>query len=181
MENEMIVLETSDEAAHFVTGLSGWVSRSGRFWGADEHMARWEGCTHTTCGCGKIMERGWTKCPECRKKAADERFNAMPKKEWDGETPITLLGGDEYFFNREQLKEWCEDWETTPDKLQLVICEPNYACEIDSDFYCDDLPEDQSLEDVAPELADKISEVNKYIRDKKPILSWGPGKIAALV
>ena len=56
--NEMI-LNTSDEAAHFVTGLSGWVSRHGHFYGNDERLARYDGCTHTVCECGKPCEKGW--------------------------------------------------------------------------------------------------------------------------
>ena len=181
MEKEKVILNTSDEAAHFVTDISGWVSRSGIFYGKDERAARYAGSTHHLCECGKPTEKPWIKCPDCRRKADDKRFRALPRQEWDEKTPITLFDGDEYFFDRDQLEEWCEEHETTPGELQLVICEPNYAREIDSDFYCDDLPDDQSLEDVAPELAAKIAEVNQYIFDSKPILSWGPGKIAALV
>jgi len=100
---------------------------------------------------------------------------------WDKVKPLTLFRGDEYFWNMEDLLSFCEDHETTPDKLQLLICEPNYAREIDNDFYCDDLPEDQSLDDVCSELAELIEDVNKYIRNKRPILSWGPSNIAAIV
>lgn len=181
MSEEKMVLDTSDEAARFVTGLSGWVSRDGRFWGENEKTARYAGSTHHLCECGKPVENPWIKCADCRKKADDEMFRSFPRQEWDEKTPIALFDGDKFFFDRNQLEEWCEDHETTPGDLQLVICEPNYAREIDEDFYCDDLPEDQSLEDAAPELADKIAEINQYILDNKPILSWGEGKIAAIV
>jgi hypothetical protein len=181
MDEEKVVLNTSDEAAHLVTGLSGWVSSNGHFWGNDEQMARYDGCTHKVCECGKIMEKYWTKCADCRKKADDERFNSFPKQEWDEETPITLFDGGEYFFDREQLEEWCDEHDTKPSELQLVICKPNIAEEIEDDFYCDDLSEDQSLEDAAPELAEKIEELNKYIRENKPILSWSPSNVAAVI
>jgi hypothetical protein len=58
----------------------------------------------------------------------------------------------------------------------LVICEPNYAWEINDDYYCDILPEDHTLADVYPELADAIEKVNEMIRKKETPLSWGAGK-----
>lgn len=185
MSEEKIILSTSDEAAQFVTNISGWVARGGRFWGDDERMARYDGCTHRACTiCGMPVEKitGHTVCQECRDKKETDDFNALPRKQWDGETPLTLWRGDEYFFTEDELLEWCEDHETTPQELQLVICKPNYAREIDLDgMYCDDLPEDQYLDDVAPELADMLKEVNTYIREKKIILSWGPSRIAAII
>jgi hypothetical protein len=57
-----------------------------------------------------------------------------------------------------------------------VICEPNYAWQIDPDYYCDILPEDSTLEDVYPELAAAIDEVNKLIRKKEKTMSWRSGK-----
>ena len=47
----------SAEAATYKTGLAGWVSCTGNFWGEDEHMARWTGCTHQSCACGFALER----------------------------------------------------------------------------------------------------------------------------
>jgi hypothetical protein len=181
MDENKMILNTSDEAAHFVSGISGWVSRHGNFFGKDERLARYDGCTNTVCECGKPCEKGWIKCIDCRDKADDERFRSFPKQAWDEKIPITLFRGDDYFFDREQLEEWCEEHEITPSEVQLVICKPNYAREINNDFYGDDLPDDSSLEDVAPGLAEKIAEVNKYIYDNRPILSWSPSNIAAIV
>jgi len=58
------VLYASDEAAQLVT-VTGWRSRTGRFYGSDEHLARWDGCTHQICECGAEMPRGFTKCNTC--------------------------------------------------------------------------------------------------------------------
>jgi hypothetical protein len=179
--DDKMVLNTSDEAAHYETNISGWVSRFGHYFGKDERLARYDGCTHVVCECGKPAERGWIKCADCRSKADDERFRSFPKQEWDEKIPITLFQGDDYFFDREQLEEWCEEHETTPQELQLVICKPNCAGYIDTDFYGDDLPNDQSLDDVAPELAEMIAKVNEYIRENQPVLSWGPSNIAAII
>jgi hypothetical protein len=178
---KLIILDTSDQAAHYETNISGWVSRLDHYFGKDERAARYDGSTHKACECGKPAEKPWIKCSDCRKKADDERFRALAREEWDEETPLTLFDGDEYFFDRDQLEEWCDEHETTPQKLQLVICEPNYPSEIGDDLYSDDLPEDQYLKDVAPELAALIESVNTYIRENKPILSWRPSKIAAII
>jgi hypothetical protein len=47
-QNEKIVMMDSDEAASIQT-VTGWVDRHGRFWGKDEHQARWCGATHRKC------------------------------------------------------------------------------------------------------------------------------------
>lgn len=182
MNNEKMVLSTSDEAATFKTDISGWVSRLGHFYGKDEHTARYDGCTHVPCAeCGKPTERGWTKCSDCRNKKRDDKFKTFEKKEWDGKTPLALWDGDEYFFDADDLYDWCEEHECTPQDIQLVLCRPVYARIIEDDFYYDDLPEDMNLDDVAPELASKIDELNKYIEESKPILSWMPSEIAAII
>ncbi|HAT6800607.1 TPA: hypothetical protein JAN03_00980 [Citrobacter freundii] len=48
MKTEKIVMMDSDEAASIQT-VTGWVDRHGRFWGGDEHQARWCGATHRKC------------------------------------------------------------------------------------------------------------------------------------
>jgi hypothetical protein len=63
-----------------------------------------------------------------------------------------------------------------PEDLRLVICEPNYAWEIDEDYYCDILPEDQKLDDCYSELAEAIGKVNELVRKKAKPLSWGAGE-----
>lgn len=69
------VLETSDEAATFVTGIEGWVDGNGRFWGKDERAARWNGCTHIICpGCKKETSKNYIYCPECREKSAAAQY-----------------------------------------------------------------------------------------------------------
>jgi len=48
MKTEKVVMMDSDEAASIQT-VTGWVDRQGRFWGSDEHQARWSGATHRKC------------------------------------------------------------------------------------------------------------------------------------
>lgn len=169
------IMYDSDEAAQKVT-LTGWRSRKGHFYGDNEHLARWDGCTHQICDCGAEMERGWTACYSCRDKKQLEKYEALPFKEWDGETPLTLHDDDEYFWEEDGLLCYCEMNDLKPEDLRLVICEPNYAWQIDGDYYSDILPEDQTLGDCYPELAEAIGKVNELIRREEKPLSWGAGK-----
>lgn len=181
MTKEKIMYD-SPEAAQRVT-LSGWISKDGIFWPDKhdpkfaEHHARWGGCTHVRCDCGAETEKHYTKCLACRNKADDERYAAMPFKEWEGE-PLCLYRDDTYFFSEEELLDWAdvhgiEDFST----IQLVICKPETAWELEPDeIYTDYLPEDQYTHDVAPKTAAAFEELNKVIREEKEILCWLPGK-----
>ena len=172
MSSEKIIMYDSDEAATFKTGISGWVSGDGRFFGKDEDMARYAGCTHKTCACGNIHSKSWTICDECRDRKSAGRYESMPHKEWEGE-PLVIFGDDRYFWDVESVYDHMLDAGTTD--LQLVICEPNYAPEINEDHGEEYYPEDQYLDDVAPELAKRIAELNEWIAKEKPILSWSGG------
>lgn len=175
------IMYASDDAAQRVT-VTGWRSRSGRFYGDDEHLARWDGCTHKVCACGAEMERIYTICRSCADKKRLEKYEAMPFKEWDGETPLTLYDDDEFFWNEDDVLDYCERCDISLEDLRLVICEPNYAREIEpDDFYQDDLPEDQSISDVYPDLANAIEKVNELIRKKEKPLSWGGGRFRTSV
>ncbi len=174
---EKIILNTSDEAATYRTGLEGWVTRNGRFWGEDERMARWDGCTHVLCECGKPVEKSWTKCPECRRASAVKRFEAMPKKVWDGESPLCLFDDDCFFWSQDDLTDYCEESGHDPKDLKLVICKPIFARQIDPyDHYHDDIPEEG---DLPGELVEAFDRLNEKIRECREPLSWEPGSYAA--
>jgi hypothetical protein len=165
----------SQEAAQIKT-ITGWVSSCNRFWGGDEHMARWDGCTHQYCKCGNEVERSRIICSTCSSKLQDEKYMAMPFKCWDGKGLLVIYGDDTYFNDEDEVLEYCEEHEISPDALQLVICEPQYAWEIDTDYFSDILPEDKTLDDCYPELAEAIERVNELIRKKETPLSWAAGK-----
>lgn len=180
--SETKVMYASDEAAKRVT-VTGWMSRDGIFWpdGKDpkfaEHHARWGGCTHLICECGNEHRKGWTMCDACRNKKDDERYQAMEYKEWQGE-PVCIFRDDTYFFSEDAIIDWAEENEIGDlSTIQLVICEPQTAHEIEGDeYYCDYLPEDMELADVAPKLAAAIEDVNEVIRKEQETLCWMPGK-----
>jgi hypothetical protein len=72
MEDEKVIMYDSQEAATHRTDISGWVSRDGGFYADNEHLARWAGCTHMTCECGKPYIKGKVRCDECQ---SDEEWD----------------------------------------------------------------------------------------------------------
>jgi hypothetical protein len=177
-DDEKIVLNTSDEAAQFKTGLSGWVSRHGLFFGKDERAARYNGCTHVECSdCKKPTERGWTLCEFCREKHAQERYAKRESKEWDGKTLLYSESADKYFFDEDDLMDFLADEGGSIESLRLLICEPEYLRPVEYDHWVDDLPEDGELPEA---VEDAVEAVNKVIREQGPS-AWYPGKYAAVL
>jgi hypothetical protein len=170
------IMYSSDKAAQYKT-VEGWVSSDGRFYGNNEHGARWSGCTHKICKCGNELEKQYVVCDECCDKASSSRYMSKPFKRWDREKPLVIYNTDQYFFTEWDLIAYCEDNEIDMSSLELCICVQQYAHEVcPDDLYCDILPEDTYLYDCAPELAEKFEELNKLIREKKYTLSWVQGK-----
>jgi len=175
MEKEKILYD-SNEAAKKIN-VSGWVSSDGHFYGDDEHLARWAGCTHQICECGNEHNKSRTMCNACWEKELDKRYNEKPFKVWDKIEPLTIHREEIWFFNENELRDYIVDNSINFEDLQLVICEPNYAREIDyDDFNCDILPEDTYLHEVFPELSEAIESVNEIIRKNEVALSWSGGR-----
>ncbi len=171
-EKEPMVMYTDDNAAQLKT-ITGWISRNGKFFGTDENIARFDGCTHKTCECGNMMIKHYTKCERCISKLQFERYNAYPFEEWDGKKPLCEHNGDRYFFDASDIDEYLEEHEMEAKDLMLVICRPNYARTVDSSIWEDDLPEDG---DIPKELQAKLDEMNEVIKTMPPI-SYSPDKI----
>ncbi len=177
MSESKVILDSSDEAAKFVTGISGWVSSDGRFYGDDERLARWAGCTHKKCpNCDGIYERSsW--CKPCQEKKNIDKFNSLEKKQWDGDTPLALNDGDEYFFSAEDLHDFIDEHQLNLADLQLVLCKPVEMSLIDESQLLDDLHEDAELTD---EVAEALKVLNSAIQ-KHPTSCWEHDKYAAIV
>ncbi|QTL40560.1 hypothetical protein ACNFJN_04445 [Xenorhabdus budapestensis] len=177
--SEKIVMYDSPEAAQIKT-VTGWVSRDGKFWANDEHMARHSGSTHHKCKNNPehpAVHKG-DYCGLCREEDRKAKFTAMERKQWDWETPLVIFDTDQYFWHQDDLYEYCDELEITPLALQLVICEPNYPNEINGeDYFHDILPEDGEL---PHELQQAFDTLNAVIRNSNP-LSWSEGKYAAIV
>jgi len=178
MREETVVMYDSPEAATFVTGISGWKSRDGFFWGKDEHMARYSGSTHKKCDeCGRVYSKH-SYCDFCHEKKETEKYYALPVVEWDEETPIYDDSSDEYYFDKESLmedmywkleeanKQGCEP------EIRLLLCDPVHLHLLESDIWEDELPEDGEL---SGEVSDALDALNAVIKAQPPS-SWYPGK-----
>jgi hypothetical protein len=167
MIEEKIVLYDSDEAATYKTGIVGWVASTGQYWAKDEHMARWSGCTHMKCECGKIFPKGRLHCDSCQAKLDTEKYYALPLIDWDETTPVCEWHDDRYFWDKESVLEYMYDLLEDAKKhncepeFQLVICEPQYLHRLDSDNWVDDLAEDGELPDAVMEAIDVFNEILK--------------------
>lgn len=175
-----MILFDSKEAAQYQTGLSGWVSRHGHFWGNDERAARYDGCTHTYCeDCGEPVDRGRLMCPKCNEARNVKRYATMPKEAWNGKGMLYSDAADRYFSDWEEIEEFliddCTLGTATIESLRLIICEPQYLPLLDpSDYGCDSLAEDGELPDA---VIQAIEDFNKVIKSVGPV-SWFHGKRA---
>jgi hypothetical protein len=85
-----------------------------------EQTVRKELSTHKTCECGNIFHKN-SYCSPCYSKKSNENYNKKEYKEWDGQTPICLNHGDEYFFDEEDIESYLEDNDLQPEDLDLII------------------------------------------------------------
>ncbi|HDI3289750.1 TPA: hypothetical protein PMD71_002816 [Vibrio cholerae] len=171
----LIVFEDSPEAAQYKTGLSGWVSRDGRFYGNNEELAKYAGSTHKKCKCGEIIPKS-SYCYPCHEKKEIENFFNMPIIEWDGSDMLYDQNTDKYFSDIEDIHEHYELEGMDVKEAMIIVCKPNYAREIESDYWCDDLPQDMSFEEnsaVDDETLDLLNKLNAKL--KKTVLSYSPG------
>ena len=165
MSDKEQILYDSPEAAQFKTGISGWVSRDGRFYGEDEHLARFAGSTHRRCDdCGAVNRTGYG-CPTCAEKTAAARFAGFPVEKWDGESPLCLFDSDKYFFGEEVL-DWLADH---PEGVRICKCKPGYLGLIDTDNWADDLPEDG---DLPGRVEEAVVALNQAIAAAGPSCWW---------
>lgn len=169
MKVATIVMFDSSEAATYRTGLEGWVSKRGMYFGnADgaEKAARYDGCTHHRCSaCGAVTSKTYTRCDDCRSKADLDRYYSMPVAEWDGKAMVYSESSGMFYESPESAIEFCESGDP-----RLILCRPVYARRLDDEFFADQLPEDQ---DTPPALQDAIDAFNAAVSEL--VLSWEPG------
>ncbi len=170
---EKIIMYDSPEAGRLVT-VTVWEvdNPNGMIYTPKEESARWNNCTHKVCECGKPMEKSYTKCKSCRIKAATERYNALPFKEWDGKEPVCLWDGDEYFFSEEDLINYMTDDEPMKE-VDLLICDPIKYTPVDYDKIAPDTHEEWEPES---ELSKALNALNEII-SKLPPHSYSRGKV----
>ena len=179
LKEKQVIMYDAPEAASIQT-VTGWVSADGRFFGQDEHLARFCGATHRRCKNNPEHPaheiRGY--CQPCHAEKRAKVFEAMPVKEWDGE-PLVDFDGDRYFFDAGSLHDYLIDSDVSLSALRLCICEPNMPREIDpSDVFSEDLPDNGKISD--DQLVAAFDLLNEMIRKAEP-LSWSQGKYAVLL
>ncbi|EHE7802992.1 hypothetical protein ACLIAG_004363 [Enterobacter hormaechei] len=182
MKTEKIVMMDSDEAASIQT-VTGWVDRQGRFWGGDEHQARWCGATHRKCK-NKPDEHpihsthGY--CEECHRESRQAKFATYERAVWAGE-PLVIFDSDQYFFDAESLADYCYEHSLLPSELQLMICEPNYPPEFDLEQHCEEImPDGEDYYCLPQDVRDAAEALNKALKESAPV-SWSASNRVAIV
>jgi hypothetical protein len=180
-KEQPVIMFESPEAAQLKTVI-GWVSRSGHFWGNDQRMARWDGCTHQLCGdgCGTAVERSYTRCEGCQDKRDAAAYMELDRDDWDGVTPLWSDAADRMFFSASDLQDYCRDEGKQPRELRLLLCDACSFHFIDEDDFADDLPEDCEAPDELRQALRKFNESIKEINDKG-IGAWQATRVAAVV
>ncbi len=183
MTDQKIVMYDSPEAATRVD-MPGWKSRGGLFYPGDnessEHGARWSGCTHQTCECGKPYVKGRVRCDSCQAKVDTDKYYALPVIEWDEVTPVCDYGSDNYYFDMDTVLDVLHDAQEDAKKrgedpeVRLVICEPHYLHMIEGSDWYDDLADDGDGE-LPDEVCKAIDAFNEVIKAQGPSC-WEAGK-----
>lgn len=177
--NDKIILPDSPEAATYRTDICAWVSRDGTFYGdgpRGEKVARYVGCTHVLCKrCGEATPKEHSLCDACTALYNAQRYAAMPRAKWDGETPLHSEVTEKFYYCLAEAEEDAAEMEEpqTLADLRLVICEPVHATPLETDYFSDDLPDDG---DIPQQIADAIDAFNAAVAGV--VLSWAPGKTA---
>lgn len=172
---DKIVMYDSPEAATRID-MPGWKSRLGHFYpgnhSSSEHGARWSGCTHMTCECGNVFDKGRVRCRACDAKKDAERYYSLPVEKWDGTTPLCLFGTDTYFFG-DAVLDYLADL-PKDEAVYICKCKPGYLHIIEAEDWQDDLPEDFDLPDA---VATAVDALNAVIKEAGPV-AWYEAAIA---
>jgi len=180
MESNKVILRDSEEAAKFVTGISGWVSAKGHFYGKDESLARYDGMTHKKCvKCDALVEKEWAYnvCHPCLDIQISEKHMEKELIKYYPELVVVIQGTDIYCFNEESLFDYLSDNDYEAGPVHLEVCEPNHMNHIDVyGLWENIIPLDSDAGSVIDEdLLIMIDKVNEKIKNHAP-LSWQPGK-----
>jgi hypothetical protein len=179
--DKQIIYYNSDQAAQPAkliladgTEETLWIASDGSGF-RDEHTARWKGCTHNQCECGKWKKKNGTLCETCSTAARKERFKALPAKDYDG-SPVCIWGDDTFFWDLDGILDFCEENEVKKEELQLVFCVPNTPPQVSWDHFNDEVPDDSDGNVFSKEMIDAVEHLNEIIRAHKPI-SWSGGNV----
>jgi hypothetical protein len=143
--------------------------------------AIYQNCTHRPCECcGEPIEKMYAHCQECREKRDMEQYLKRNFIDWDREIPLYSEANDIFFFDIDDLRDYCAEHDKDPLSLRLLLCEPILAKShsLDYDHFADSLSEDM---DTPDELLDTLDAFNLGLENYKAPLSWEPGKYRVTV
>ncbi|WBV60259.1 hypothetical protein PFY12_14620 [Chryseobacterium camelliae] len=132
--------------------------------------------THENCeNCKKEFEKKFTYerfCHDCQNKKDEENFLHMKLVEWDKETPLYLYDStDKYFFDYDDILDYCKEEEIELNDLKLVLCSRSYFSPIDLEY----ITEEVTHEDWEPseEFNNKLKDFNDWLV-KQNTNTWFP-------
>lgn len=154
--------------------ITGWVCKTcRRYWGDDEHMARYCCAKDLPCKCGKRIVGSYIVCEDCRNQRKEDKWANTKKTEWDGAFPVCEWDNDTFFWSEDSIRECCIERGIHPRELRLVKAEPCGLPTFEiNEFLCDCLGEDQVVDG-----ADDIDKtVNDFIESLNPLSYLPNGK-----
>lgn len=173
MSEQKMIMYDSPEAAQRKT-VVGWVSSAGNYFGANEHLARYDGCTHRQCDCGEIYPRS-EYCRACHNKHRDAVYESMPLQEWaDG--PACIFDDDVFFWDHEEFFEWCKEDYIEPASVRLVLCKREAWPILGSDFFEEYIPDGEDADSLPKAILDAIDAFNAVVA-AQPAISWYPANV----
>ena len=181
METEIKLFDDTN-LVEYRTDLEGWTGPNKLYYGKGEEgerKARLANCTHKKCECGNIFLKT-SYCTKCSERRSKESFLKLEAVEWDGESMMCLRYDDRFFYDMEDVLEYCEDEDIEISDLELMLCEKEVKI---SEINIDELNEgycsgdgEQGVTYHHPDIAKKVEELNELIRNAKPVLWFQTNK-----
>lgn len=162
----------------------GWECvKCSRFYIGDsaEHAARY--CCHTdapcpTDGCTRRRGRHRVHCDECWHRISWERYAKLEQvnDSWAPSNlcPLAIDESDRYFFDKEDLFEYCQEHDLKPSDLKLLMCWEHSPSGFSiGEHVTDYLLEDGNVPGTPEEISAVERVVNDYFEKHRP-WSWYP-------
>lgn len=160
----------------------GWLSRRGiifldRAYGSQdesEEVARKDGANAIRCTkCGLVIPKTHSvMCDYCRAIFKQDTFASFPEKKYsECSGVVAIYDDDRFFFNREEIDDFCYDGEIDKASLKLVECMQSSPRTLTDEFFWDEMPSE--IDECPKELYDLIDKFNKEV-SKLDIWGWYP-------
>lgn len=131
--------------------------------------------THVDCEqCGTEFEKQYTYdrfCIDCANKIREDKYLKLDLVEWNGKDVLNIYNDDKYFFDTDEIEEYCEENDIESKDLRLVTCYKTSFSPIDWET----IEKEQTHEDWEPsdEFVFKVDEFNKWLTSQSTN-TWMP-------